>query len=100
MEITSGDQTFSDPTSIKHATHKHFKDLYTEDKQASLSSNLLELVPLKVNAQMNIMLTDPITFNEIKQALDEMDPDEASGPKITLPESVPFVVCGDVSGVR
>ena len=100
MEITSEDQTFSDPTSIKHASHKNFKDLYIEDKQASISSNLLELVPLKFNAQVNIMLNAPVTFNEIKQALDEMDLDKAPGPMITLPESVPFVLFGDVSGVR
>ena len=80
VEITSGDQSFSDFVSIKKVAHRHFKELYTEDKQASLSSNLLELVPLKVNAQMNAMLNAHVTVNEIKQALDEMDPDKAPGP--------------------
>ena len=79
VEITLGDQTFSDPTNIKHVAHQNFKYLYTEDKQASLSSNLLDLVPLKVNAQMNTMLTSPITLNEIKKSLDEMDLDKAPG---------------------
>ena len=38
---------------------------------------MLKLVPLKFNAQMNAMLTAPVTINEIKQALDEMDLDKA-----------------------
>ena len=66
VEITSGDQSFSNFSSIKKISHQKFKDLYTEDKKASHNSNLLELVPLKVNAQMNNMLNYPITINEMK----------------------------------
>ena len=50
-----------------------------EEAWENLCPYLLNLVPEKVNEEMNSMLSTPVTINDIKHALDNMEPNKAPG---------------------
>lgn len=66
---------------IKRATHSFFKDLYSALKYPPIDSQAypIDLIPHCVQDSDNTMLTAPISMNEIKKALDCMEPHKASG---------------------
>jgi len=71
-----------DSEGIKRATHSFFKDLYSAPEELPIDSQAypIDLIPHYVQDSDNIMLTDLISMNEVKKALDCMDPDKALGP--------------------
>ena len=50
-----------------------------EEAQANLCPYLLNLVPQKVNEEMNSILNAPVTINDIKHVLGKMEPNKAPG---------------------
>lgn len=81
-EITHADTLLTDFEDIKQATHENFKDIYSEsfDPLDPGVEDILEHVPMKVTLENNLMLTAPVSMEEIKSALDGMNPDKAPGP--------------------
>eukprot|EP00253_Pinus_taeda_P024211 PITA_24211 len=75
-------QKYLHRASIKRATHSFFKDLYSalEDPPIDSQAYSIDLIPHCVQDSDNIMLAATISKNEIKEALDCMDPDKALGP--------------------
>ena len=71
-----------DSEGIRRAAHSFFKDLYSALEGPPIDSQAcpIDLIPHCVQDFYNIMLTAPISMNEIKEALDCMDLDKASGP--------------------
>eukprot|EP00253_Pinus_taeda_P011603 PITA_11603 len=71
-----------DSDSIKQAAHFFFKDPYSAPKNPPIDPHAysIELIPHYVQDSNNIKLTALISMNEIKNALDCMDPDKAPGP--------------------
>ena len=81
-EIHYENTVVNDFEGIKGVAHSYFKDLYSaaEDPPIDSQAYLIDLIPHCVQDSDNIMLTAPISMNEIKEALDYMDPDKASSP--------------------
>jgi hypothetical protein len=82
MEVQVQDKIIADPNGIKQATYDTFEKLYTAPKDVELDQQAypLTLIPKLINADINSKLTSEITQQEIKEALDQMNPDKAPGP--------------------
>jgi ribonuclease HI/exonuclease III len=82
MEVQIRDTTITDPEGIKQAAYETFEKLYTAPKDVELDqqSYPLNLIPNLISAETNSKLTSEITQQEIKEALDKMNPDKAPGP--------------------
>eukprot|EP00253_Pinus_taeda_P035966 PITA_35966 len=67
---------------IKRAAHSHFKDLYSapDDPPMDPQDYPMNMIPQCVQDPINSMLTAPISMNELKNALDSMEPNKAPGP--------------------
>lgn len=64
----------------KKAAFSHFKSLYSEDTESDQPSDLLDVVPLSISTNMNLLLNAKVNKNEVKNALFAMDPDKAPRP--------------------
>ncbi len=71
-----------DPEGIKRATFTFYKELYTAPDNPPLDpqAHPFDLIPHYIQDSVNSMLTAPISMEELKKALDGMDPDKAPGP--------------------
>lgn len=67
---------------IKRAAFSFFKELYTAPADTPIDPHAypIDLIPLCVQDSVNTMLTAPISMDELKKALDCMEPDKAPGP--------------------
>jgi ribonuclease HI/exonuclease III len=81
-EVQVRDTIIADPEGIKQAALETFENLYTAPKEVELDQQAypLNLIPNLINADTNSRLTSEITQQEIKEALDQMNPDKAPGP--------------------
>lgn len=81
-EIRSQDAVVKDFEGIKRAAFSFFKDLYSapDDQPIDPQAYLYNLIPFCVQDPVNNMLTAPISMDELKKALDCMEPDKAPGP--------------------
>eukprot|EP00253_Pinus_taeda_P017272 PITA_17272 len=79
-EIKEGDIIDKDFANIKHATHHHFKCLYSVEANTHQNFYLLDGVPTLISAEENHYLENKVTVEEVKSALDAMDPDKSPGP--------------------
>jgi hypothetical protein len=59
-----------------------FKTIYTETQRSVIDSTSypLSLVPTLIQEEVNNRITKEVNQQEIKEALDQMNPDKASGP--------------------
>ena len=59
-----------------------FKTIYTETQRSMIDSTTypLSLIPTLIQEEVNNRLTKEVTQQEIKDALDQMNPDKAPGP--------------------
>ena len=69
-----------DFASIKRAAFLHFKNLYSEEVNATQNSCLLDGVLPSISTEMSHHLEAKVNMAEVKNALFAMDPDKASGP--------------------
>jgi exonuclease III len=81
-EIQFQGQILTNFDDIKQAAHDFFQDLFTEEnREAPNPDNYpLNLIPLLVDEGSNRNLVAPVTAEEIKSALEGMEPDKAPGP--------------------
>jgi DNA-directed RNA polymerase specialized sigma24 family protein len=81
-EIHVQDQVISDFEGIKTVAVEAFEGLYTETQMTLLDSNAypLSLVPVAIQEDTNNKLLVEVNLQEIKEALNQMNPDKASGP--------------------
>jgi hypothetical protein len=82
IEIQVQNQTITDPKGIKATATEAFGDLYTETQRNDIDPKEypLSLVPNLIKKDFNNNLTKEVTQQEIKEALDQMNPDKALGP--------------------
>jgi hypothetical protein len=80
-EIQVQNQTITDPERIKVAATKAFEELYTETQRTDIDPKEypLSLIPKLIKEDINNSLTKEVTQHEIKEALDQMNPDKAPG---------------------
>ena len=71
-----------DSEGIKRAAFTFFKEICTAPENPPIDSQAypFDLIPHCVHDSVNSMLTAPISMDEIKKALDCMEPDKAPGP--------------------
>jgi hypothetical protein len=81
-QINFQGQVIQDFEGIKRVTHSYFKDLFTALEAEALdpTSYPLSSVPKLVGIEENKKLTAPISMQEIRRSLNQMDPDKAPGP--------------------
>jgi hypothetical protein len=81
-EIQVQNQTIMDLEGIKATTTKAFKELYTKMQRTDIDHKEypLSLIPKLIKEDINNNLTKEVTQQEIKDALDQMNPDKAPGP--------------------
>eukprot|EP00253_Pinus_taeda_P008795 PITA_08795 len=81
-EIRSHDAVVKDFEGIKRAAFTFFKELYSAPTDPPIDTHAypINLIPLCVQDSVNTMLTAPISMDELKKALDCMEPDKAPGP--------------------
>eukprot|EP00253_Pinus_taeda_P015500 PITA_15500 len=81
-EIHHQNVVVKDFEEIKRAAHSHFKDPYSAPDEPPLDPHVypMNLIPQCVQDPNNAMLTAPISMNELRNALDSMEPDKAPGP--------------------
>jgi hypothetical protein len=79
MEIHTHGQTITDFEGIKSTSVHTFESLYTETQNAIIdtTSYPLALIPNLIHESVNIKLTKAVDQQEIKEALDKMQPDKA-----------------------
>ena len=82
IEIQVQNQTITDFEGIKAGATEAFKNLYTKTKGTDIDPKdySLSLVPTLIKEDFNNNLTKEVTQQEIKDALDQMNTDKASGP--------------------
>jgi hypothetical protein len=82
MEIQAQNQTITDFDGIKAAAAKAFETLYPETQRTAIDPKdyPLSLVLDLIHEDVNIKLTRVVDQQEIKEALDQMNPDKALGP--------------------
>eukprot|EP00253_Pinus_taeda_P021912 PITA_21912 len=78
-EIKDGSIIHKDNANIKKAAYLHFKSLYSQDINLDQNSDIMDVVPSLISAEMNHLLEANVTKNEVKDALFAMDPDKAPG---------------------
>eukprot|EP00253_Pinus_taeda_P027574 PITA_27574 len=81
-EIHHQNAVVKDFEDIKRAAHSHFKDLYSAPDDPPMDPHVypMNLIPQCVQDPDNSMLTALISMNELKNALDSMEPNKAPGP--------------------
>jgi ribonuclease HI len=81
-EVQVQNKTIADPEGIKQAAYEAFETLYTEPKGTEMDQQRypLTVIPRLINEDTNNKLTREVTQQEIKEALDQMNPDKAPGP--------------------
>jgi hypothetical protein len=81
-EVQVQNKTIADPEGIKQAAYEDFEMLYTEPKGTETDQQRypLTVIPRLINEDTNNRLTREVTQQEIKEALDQMNPDKAPGP--------------------
>lgn len=81
-EIRSQDAVVKDFEGIKRAAFTIFKELYSAPADPPIDPHAypINLIPLCVQDSVNTMLTAPINMDELKKALDCMEPDKAARP--------------------
>lgn len=81
-EIHHHDVVVKDFEEIKRAAHDYFKDLYSAPQEPPLDPQIypMNMIPHCVQDPTNAMLMAPISMNELRSALDSMEPDKAPGP--------------------
>jgi uncharacterized circularly permuted ATP-grasp superfamily protein len=81
-EVQVQNKTIADPEGIKQAAYEAFEMLYTEPKGTETDQQRypLTVIPRLINEDTNNRLTREVTQQEIKEALDQMNPDKAPGP--------------------
>jgi hypothetical protein len=82
-EIQVQNQTITDPERIKEeAVVETFETLYSESQRTDIDPNEypLSLIPKLIKEDGNNRLTEEVSQQEIKEALDQMNPDKAPGP--------------------
>ena len=79
QEIQAHGRLISNFEEIKEEATRHFKDLFTA-QPVSEDVELLHLIPRAVNNKDNGSLKQPITMEEIRQAMDSMEEDRAPRP--------------------
>jgi hypothetical protein len=81
-EVQVQNKTIVDPEGIKQAAYEAFEKLYTEPKGTEMDQQRypLTVIPRLINEDTNNKLTREVTQQEIKEALDQMNPDKAPGP--------------------
>lgn len=67
---------------IKSAAYTFFKELYTapENPPLDFQAYRFDLIPHRVHESVNAMLVALISMDELKKALDGMEPDKAPEP--------------------
>jgi hypothetical protein len=80
-EIQVQNQIIIDPEGIKAATFETFEELYSETQRTDIDPKEypLSLIPNLIKDDINNRLTKEVTQQEIKEALDQMNPDKAPG---------------------
>ena len=75
-------QTITNFESIKAIVANTFEALYTETQWSAIDSKSypLSLFPSLIQEEVYISLTKAVSQQEIKEALDQMNPDKAPGP--------------------
>jgi hypothetical protein len=81
-EVQVQNKTIADPEGIKQAAYEYFEKLYTDPKDLALDQQRypFTVIPRLINEGINNKLTREVTQQEIKEALDQMNPDKAPGP--------------------
>jgi exonuclease III len=81
-EVQVQNKTIADPEGIKQAAYEAFEKLYTDPKDLALDQQRypFTVIPRLINEDINNKLTREVTQQEIKEALDQMNPDKAPGP--------------------
>jgi exonuclease III len=81
-EIQVQNNIISDPEGIKQAAFETFEALYSEPQRTVIDPHLypLSIIPNLIKEDINIRLIKEVTQQEIKEALDQMNPDKAPGP--------------------
>jgi flagellar motor switch protein FliG len=80
-EVQVQNKTIADLEGIKQAAYKAFETLYIEPKGIEMDQQRypLTVIPRIINEDTNSKLTREVTQQEIKEALDQMNPDKAPG---------------------
>lgn len=79
-EIKDCTTIHKDNANIKKATSLHFKILNSEDINLDQNSDMMDVFPSLISAEMNHLLEAKVTKNEVNDALFAMDPDKAPRP--------------------
>ena len=81
-EIHYQDQSLNKVEEIKNAAHSFFKNLFSEELEATtrLDHYPLNVIPMLITEEENRNLIAPISAEEIIKALHGMNPDKAPGP--------------------
>ena len=81
-EVQVQNKTIADPEGIKQAAYEAFEMLYTEPKGTEMDQQRypLNVIPKLINEDTNSKLTREVMQQEIKEALDQMNPDKSLGP--------------------
>jgi hypothetical protein len=81
-EIQAQNITISDPEGIKQAAFETFEALYSETQRADIDPHRypLSIIPNLIKEDINLSLMKEVSQQEIKEALDQMNPDKAPGP--------------------
>jgi ribonuclease HI len=81
-EIQVQNETIADPEGIKQAAFEAFEALYSEPQGTVIDPQMypLSIIPVLIKEDINTKLTKELLQQEIKEALDQMNPDKAPGP--------------------
>ncbi len=81
-EIQYQNTVIKDFEGIKRASYSFYQDLYSAPEEPAIDPHAypIELIPKCVQDSDNAMLTTPISMEELKEVLDNMEPDKAPGP--------------------
>jgi ribonuclease HI/exonuclease III len=81
-QIQDQNSTITEPEAIRNAAFETFKNLYTEKERDCIDQHTypLSVVPKLIKEEVNHKLSEAVTQQEIKEALDQMHPDKAPGP--------------------
>jgi hypothetical protein len=81
-KIQVQDTIISYPEGIKQATFETFSALYTEPQRTDIDPQRypLSIIPTLINEETNRNLLKEVSQQEVKEALDQMNPDKSPGP--------------------
>jgi hypothetical protein len=81
-EVKVQNKKIADPEGIKQAAFESFEALYIEPQGTEIDQQMYPLTIISglINEDINVKLTRDVLQQEIKEALDQMNPDKAPGP--------------------